>query len=323
MTESINNYKRIVLESPFVDKTNIRYGLVIYSTSLQKFLLHLPIHTLEFLIYIKGEIRPSSLPFLLNYISPCEADLLLKAPTTEYNEELFEYFNNTYLATLKLPSSVQIKKGQIKKDQIKKDQIKKDQIKKRQIKKDQIKKDQIKKGQIKKGQIKKDQIKKDQIKNGLPVLNLIWSDKDNIEYAYSRFKDSIVDAKTFLKSNNVDNLKQRFWTLTFFIPSMKKKTSHSHMFDITVEQFCNEHNVQLPKPLYVSNNYISEVTRFIPGISAEQRYWIYIIKEGDMGVEASEFLKWYSFEECLLVINNKQLLFTIKSIIDNHRLDDS
>ena len=67
---------RLVLSTPFVNRSIISYGLIVYSSDTRKFVIIQRKHSVEFLLYMKGLYRLTHLPFLLSSITSDEAQLI-------------------------------------------------------------------------------------------------------------------------------------------------------------------------------------------------------------------------------------------------------
>ncbi|MFK5969310.1 MAG: hypothetical protein QM487_04215, partial [Candidatus Marithrix sp.] len=88
---------RIIIESPFIPRSIVSYGLIVYCIKTNKWLLTQRKHSIEFLLYFGGDYRVSYLTLLLSYITSDEAKIIkmcLKNP--EY------IFRKIYIQDLEL-----------------------------------------------------------------------------------------------------------------------------------------------------------------------------------------------------------------------------
>jgi hypothetical protein len=76
MVKSNATKRRLVLETPFVNRSIISYGLVVYAKNTKRFLLIQRKHSVEFLLFIRGSYRVTHLPLLLSCITMEEATII-------------------------------------------------------------------------------------------------------------------------------------------------------------------------------------------------------------------------------------------------------
>lgn len=67
---------RLILHTPFVTKSTISYGLIVYAKNTKRWMIVQRKHSVEFLLLIRGCYRLTHLPLLLSCITQNEADLL-------------------------------------------------------------------------------------------------------------------------------------------------------------------------------------------------------------------------------------------------------
>jgi len=72
---------RLILDTPFVTKSIISYGLIVYAKDTSRWVITQRKHSVEFLLIIRGLYRISHLPFLLSYITLPESLIIIKCLT--------------------------------------------------------------------------------------------------------------------------------------------------------------------------------------------------------------------------------------------------
>jgi ADP-ribose pyrophosphatase YjhB (NUDIX family) len=87
---------RLILHTPFVPKSIISYGLIVYAKDTKKSLVIQRKHSAEFLLIIRGLYRKSYLPFLISSIINEEGKKLLSCCND------YDLFNNLYHQELEL-----------------------------------------------------------------------------------------------------------------------------------------------------------------------------------------------------------------------------
>lgn len=98
-------FNRLILESPFMSRSTINYGLIIYNISNKKVLLIKPKYTTDFINFFRGNYRVSYLPFLLSNISYEESKLISECLKFYKKEQSLELFNKIYFDSLNLEKS--------------------------------------------------------------------------------------------------------------------------------------------------------------------------------------------------------------------------
>lgn len=83
--------RRLVIDSPFANKSIISYGLIVYAKDTNRWAITQRKHSIEFLLYVKGSYRLTHLPFLLCNITQTESRQLLKCIIGEENFKTLYY----------------------------------------------------------------------------------------------------------------------------------------------------------------------------------------------------------------------------------------
>lgn len=75
---SFNSYpkRRLIVDTPFVNKSIISYGLIVYAKNTQRFAIIQRKHSVELLLIMRGLYRISYLPSLLNSITLDELEII-------------------------------------------------------------------------------------------------------------------------------------------------------------------------------------------------------------------------------------------------------
>lgn len=85
----MNCIHRLVIATPFVNKSIVSYGLIVYALNTSKFVIVQRKHSVEFLLYMKGLYRLTHLPFLLSTIPAAELRLVKKSLDESYFRLLY------------------------------------------------------------------------------------------------------------------------------------------------------------------------------------------------------------------------------------------
>ena len=94
----IGNPHRIILDTPFLCKSTISYGLIVYAKNTKKWAIVQRRHSIEFMVFIRGIYRITHLPFLLSCIMEDESKSIQKCLCGGP-----ELFRKLYLTELHLP----------------------------------------------------------------------------------------------------------------------------------------------------------------------------------------------------------------------------
>lgn len=97
---SVSNYiekRRLVIDTPFSNRSVISYGLIVYAKNTQTWALIQRKHSAEFLLYMRGLYRVTCLPLILSSIIKEEGDTIIECITD------IDTFKRVYLEELELP----------------------------------------------------------------------------------------------------------------------------------------------------------------------------------------------------------------------------
>lgn len=95
-TKNYESKRRLIINTPFASKHTTNYGLIVYAIDTKSWLLIQPVHTIEFILFIRGIYRPTILPIYLGCITVKEAAIILSCLTDE------SFFREIYLTKLSL-----------------------------------------------------------------------------------------------------------------------------------------------------------------------------------------------------------------------------
>lgn len=93
-----SNPHRIILDTPFICKSTISYGLIVYAKNTKKWAIVQRRHSIEFMVFIRGIYRITHLPFLLSCIMETESANIQKCL-----HDGPDSFTTLYLNELHLP----------------------------------------------------------------------------------------------------------------------------------------------------------------------------------------------------------------------------
>lgn len=227
---------RLIVDSSFKYKTTISYGLIVYAKNTKRFLLVCRKHSIDFLLFIKGCYRKTTLPFILNKITPDEAKII---PFLNDESEFYKYF-----------------------------------------------------------------------------VEELGFDKEDFDYAYSRYLENLDCAKNIIYSYNLENNK-----LSWGWPKGRLNISPKETpFSCALREFKEEVGVNVPPFIYKSDKfYIDRIKTFF-GRIIESRYWIYII-ENEFPLSNVELTnkeisnrQWFTYEECKNILSNPNILIENENI---------
>ena len=92
-----NKHKhRLIINTPFIERSIISYGLIVYAKQTQTWAVIQRKHSVEFLLYIRGSYKISQLPLLLSKITPEEKDMVLNCLSD------INYCKNIFLNVVKM-----------------------------------------------------------------------------------------------------------------------------------------------------------------------------------------------------------------------------
>jgi hypothetical protein len=91
--------RRIILDTPFSNRSTVSYGLIVYAKNSKRWILTQRKHSVEFLLFIKGLYRLTHLPLLLSSITAGEKYIIKRC--IDSNSSIF---TDIYLNELGLPS---------------------------------------------------------------------------------------------------------------------------------------------------------------------------------------------------------------------------
>ena len=92
----MNNNLRLILDTPFTNKTIVSYGLIVFAKDTRRWIIVQRKHTIEFLLIIQGNYRISYLPLLMLNITQNEANLLktcLNGDRSDFDQLYIEELN--------------------------------------------------------------------------------------------------------------------------------------------------------------------------------------------------------------------------------------
>jgi 8-oxo-dGTP pyrophosphatase MutT (NUDIX family) len=90
-TSFVNFNNRLIISTPFLTKSTISYGLIVYAKNTKRWVLIQRKHSVEFLLIIKGLYRISYLPILLLCLTLKELNILKKCiDDKEYFKDIYE-----------------------------------------------------------------------------------------------------------------------------------------------------------------------------------------------------------------------------------------
>lgn len=87
----INFTGRLIIDNTFNTKSIISYGLIVYALDSEKILIIQRKHSVEFVLLMTGNYRPTYLPFLISMLTALERDHLY------YSLQDESYFKNLYI----------------------------------------------------------------------------------------------------------------------------------------------------------------------------------------------------------------------------------
>lgn len=108
--------------------------------------------------------------------------------------------------------------------------------------------------------------------------------------------------------------------LAWGFPKGKLHCMEETPFDCAIREFKEEVEVDLPEPLYISNNYITERTNAINGNIIDSHYWLYIIQDEmciDNVVYHEEISSrvWVDTSTCKLLGLNNSILLALEELV--------
>lgn len=149
-------------------------------------------------------------------------------------------------------------------------------------------------------------------------LNVLDLPEEGLNYSLIRMKESAKILSTIINNLDVENnILKWTWPKGRLYISNNQETP----FDCAKREFMEEVEIDLPPPLYISDNYISENIKTLTGRNIESRYWIYVINDEITIVppvshpEVSNRL-WVDTTTCLNMITHKELFTHIISIVN-------
>ena len=140
---------------------------------------------------------------------------------------------------------------------------------------------------------------------------------EGLEYALVRMKETgSVALKVLSQINVANNLLPWNWP--------KGRQNYMEGFEnpflCAIREFKEEMEIDLPRPIYISNSYVSEVIKHIYGRSIESRFWIYVI-EDEIDIlfpknhpEVSD-RKWATTDECKELTSRGDLFTHVQDIV--------
>jgi len=240
-TKKLNT--RLIISTPFLTRSTISYGLIVYAKNTKRWVLIQRKHSVEFLLIIKGLYRISYLPILLLCLTLNEFNMLKKCIDDK------EYFKN--------------------------------------------------------------------------IHELLQLDNIGYEYACIRIEENKILFKKLLNHTKInDNILSWNWPKGRL--HYKKTTDFENTetimetpFDCAKREFIEEVEINLPPPIYLSENYINNNIKTINGRIIESRYWVYII-ENEININPPinnpEVISrdWFDTDETKLLLNNDEFFNDIK-----------
>jgi hypothetical protein len=283
---------RLIISTPFFTKSTISYGLIVYSKNTKKWVLVQRKHSVEFLLFIKGLYRISYLPILINCITLNELDIIHKCIN---DPEYFKYIYNDILqlditsfdyALIRITENSEILTKLL-----------------------------------------------NSIKINDNILSWNWP-KGRLYFKQSPglFGNSIGIAKQspVLFGNQVEIDKQSFGLFGNSTGIAKQSAEFTiedtssnveTPLECAKREFLEEVEITLPPPLYITENYITNIIRTINGRNIESRYWIYIINDEipisppDNNPEVIS-RDWFDTDTAQKLLNNDEFFDDIKNHIN-------
>lgn len=110
--------------------------------------------------------------------------------------------------------------------------------------------------------------------------------------------------------------------LKWFWPKGRSSQFSENTFTIACKEFYEKTGLQLPPPLFISDNYISEINNTISGRTIESRYFLYVI-ENEIPIDNNAKIptdiiqrKWMNTDTCQHYINSSLFQQIYNLIID-------
>lgn len=238
-----NSENRLIINTPFNPKNIISYGLIVFCLSTQKWLIVQRKHSVEFILYMKGNYKISHLPILFSKITKNEIDIILKCI----------YYDKNYFFLI--------------------------------------------------------------------YINELNFDYKELEYAFARFLQTSNIILKIIK-NNYHKFSKNILSWNWPKGRLNFSGFKENSFQCACREFFEEVEIELPKPIYLSNNFISNTTKTLNNLSIESRYWIYIIDE-EINIPPVKYhleisnRKWVSKTECEKLIFDKFFFNNIFSSVQN------
>lgn len=140
---------------------------------------------------------------------------------------------------------------------------------------------------------------------------------EELSYAFLRFSETKHIVSKIL--DNIDNSKN---TLKWTWPKGRLNIGYirESPYTCAIREFKEEVEIDLPPPLYISDNYITETCKTFMGRTIESKYWIYIIDKEIPIVPPKQHTevsdrKWVNTETVCDLFRNELLLKKIINMV--------